>query len=135
MKSLTNREMRAVLRTAACQLAAVVNEPSKVTEPTSEACFTGAGAFIVEFRPGDHCSTIKITSISPVVAAEHRKRSKLETDVLRVIAAAGENALKGLTIARRLGREYDSYLRSTLARMVRDGRLGRATNGSGYVLG
>lgn len=131
IRSLSAREVRAALRAAACQLAASIPGEPEIKNPAAEACYTGAGAFIVEFRPGDQFP-VKVTSISPMVAEEQRRRSRIEMEVLRVCTR--DTPLKGLTIARRIGREYDSYLRGTLARLVREGRLRRATNGRGYLL-
>lgn len=145
--SLSPRDIRAALRSAACHLAAEIHDPPpSVSVPTSEACYTGAGAFVVEFRPGGTPAPTVAPSPSPAFSEEQRRRSRLEDDILRVFGAGastgasagactGAAALKGVVIARRLGRVYDSYLRATLARMVRDGRLRRATNGGGYAVG
>lgn len=132
-RSLTAADVRAALRAAACQVAATIPAQPRVTGPTAESCFTGVGAVIVEFRPGDSPNPFKTPSISPAVAAEFRRQSRLETDVLRT--CSHDVPLKGLVIARRIGRAYDSYLRGTLARLVREGKLRRASNGNGYLLG
>lgn len=145
--SLTPRDIRAALRTAACHLAAEIHtSPPSMSAPVAETCYTGAGAFVVEFRPGGTPAPTVAPSPSPAFSEEQRRRSRLEDDILRVFgagtstgastgASTGTAAMKGVVIARRLGRVYDSYLRATLARMVRTGRLRRATNGGGYAVG
>lgn len=127
--SFTSHEVRAALRAAACQLAATIPGKPEIDGPTAEACCTGAGAFLVEFRPGDDMMPFKLTGPAPEVVAEQRRRRAVEVAILRVC----KTPLKGKVIANRIGRSYDSNLRSILAAMVRKGMLRRASDGRGYV--
>jgi hypothetical protein len=61
-----------------------------------------------------------------------RRPSPTEAEILKVCSR--DTPLKGLAIARRLNREYDSYIRGVLASMVKRGVLRRASNGRGYLL-
>lgn len=67
-----------------------------------------------------------------VLTTTSTRGNPTEAAVLRVCSR--DVPVKGLVIARRLGREYDAYLRRTLAGMVRRGVLRRATSGAGYLL-
>lgn len=128
--SFTAHEVRAALRAAACQLAATIPGKPEIDGPAAEACCTGAGAFLVEFRPGDDMLPFKLASPAPEVVAEQRRRRAVEVAILRVCKAM---PLKGRVIANRIGRSYDSHLRKILAAMVRKGMLRRASDGRGYV--
>lgn len=134
-KSLTAREVRAALRAAACQVAGTIpGEPRpRISAPTAESCYTNTGAVIVEYRPGGLGGTLsaKPLPISPEVETAVRRESQLREAILRVCRP--DAPLKGTVIARRIGHKYDGHLRVTLSRLVKEGKLRRATDGSGYV--
>ena len=111
------------------------NEPAATPSPRpilNLADFTAeleqrrrAAGLLSDAQQGD-----AIAVIDP--ATGRRRPSPTETEILKVCSR--DVPLKGLLIARRLNREYDSYIRGVLAGMVRRGLLKRSVTGRGYVL-
>lgn len=65
-------------------------------------------------------------------ATGQRRPSPTETEIMKMCSR--DTPLKGLTIARRLGSEYNSFIRGLLSSMVKRGLLRRSSKGSGYLL-
>lgn len=127
----TPGEIRAALRRTACKLAAKIEaEDAAIRKHEVEAAVTKTGAVIVEYRPGENMMAIKLPTPDQDVLAEQRNRSALEAAIIRVCTG---QALKGMAIAIRIGRKYDSHLRCALARMLRQGVLRRKSDGRGYM--
>lgn len=83
-------------------------------------------------RKAHEASGLPVDDEAADETSDGRRLNPTEVEILRVCTK--DTPLKGMTIARRIGREYEAYLRRTLAKMVRDGLLRRSTDGRGYLL-